>query len=324
MAAIRTIPLHLWTPNPSGGASLGLGSLLVTGIDGPFSRADGGLRIGIEYRPPTASDTARRLVSIDAKIASALPERRVHGRVRPLVDPLGQSAILGRDASSHWWLWALTQSDIEAIEQERAPNAGSETLSFNLEVGGVAVVGSETVGLAGEVQLSLATSDWLGLLGALGYITPPAIERLNGQAMTLAPPWAKAEGKLLAARRHLALGEDREALASAYRVFDAIATNPYKAKWGEALDDPDMPGEKADVIRELLRAHAQALSKLGRHPSYTLVEGSDRQMLPLDHWEAELLVALSQMLLAAAERWRSICAAHELERPAPPSEPEPS
>ena len=42
-------------------------------------------------------------------------------------------------------------------------------------------------------------------------------------------------------------------------------------------------------------------------------------MLPLDHWEAELAIAIGQLLLAAAERWRSIKGAHERKRPPGPA-----
>lgn len=134
--------------------------------------------------------------------------------------------------------------------------------------------------------------------------------------MTLAPSWAWADERIQVARRHLALGEDRQALSTAYALFDAISTNPYKSAWTEALADPDISKEKADVIRALLQANAQALSKFGRHPSFGITDGRDRQMLPLDHWEAELLIALAQMLLAAAERWRSIRELHDRERSA--------
>jgi hypothetical protein len=78
-----------------------------------------------------------------------------------------------------------------------------------------------------------------------------------------------------------------------------------------------MPPDKAGALRALLTAHATVLNKLGRHPSDDLTDGRDRQMLPLDHWEAELAVALSQLLLAAVERWRTIREVHGGELSAP-------
>lgn len=315
MAAVRTNPLHLWPQGRPANSNQTFGSIAITGIDGPWSGGDGGLRIGIEYRPPKEETKPRRLVGLSPVIVSSWPTRRAHGRVRPVADPPGQAGLLGTDVTSHYWIWSLAPDEIETIEQERGPNAAAETLSFNLEVRGVAVVGSETWGFSGDIQFSLPTADWLSLIRSLGYTTPPSLHDLTGQSMTLAPSWAWAEDKIKVARRHLALGEDRQALATAYSLFDAISTNPYKSVWSEVLDDPDFPKEKADVIRGLLQANAQALSKLGRHPSFDITDSRDRQMLPLDHWEAELVIALSQMLLAAAERWRSIREVHSGERP---------
>lgn len=316
MAAINTYPLHLWPRGLSAGSNQTLGSVLVTRIDGPGSNADGGLRVGIEYRPPKDETAQRRLVQVEAAITSAWPSRRTYGRIRSAGGPLGQEGLLGTQTTTFWWLWSLTPDEVETIERDRGPNAMAEVLSFNLELNGIATVGAETWGFGGDVQFSLATADWLALLRLLGYMTPPSLRDLAGASMTLAPSWAWAEGKIRDARRHLALGEDREALRTTYILFDAISTNPYKSRWEEVLGDPDIPAEKADVIRSLLHAQAQVLNKLGRHPSSDLSDGRDRQMLPLDHWEAELTIALAQLLLAAVERWRSIKEAHDREQPA--------
>jgi hypothetical protein len=86
------------------------------------------------------------------------------------------------------------------------------------------------MGFGGDTQFSLATSDWLGLMRSLGYSTSPSLQDLAGQALTFAPSWTWAQDKIQAARRHLALGEDREALRTAYIVFDAVARNPYNSK----------------------------------------------------------------------------------------------
>jgi hypothetical protein len=323
MAAVRTNPLHLWPKGRPASSNRTLGSILITGIDGPRS-GDGGLRVGIEYRPPKEATEERLLVDLAPTIVSAWPTRRTYGRVRPVADMPGQEGLLGKQPTTLWWLWSLTADEVETIERDRVPNAAAETLSFNLEVHGIAAVGSETWGFGGEVQFTLATADWLGLRRLLGYTTPASLQDLAGQSLTLAPSWTWAEDKIKAARRHLALGEDREALRTAYVLFDAISTNPYKANWDEVLGDPDLPAEKAAVIRALLHANANVLSKLGRHPSFDRTDGRDRAMLPLDHWEAELAITLSQLLLAAAERWRSIHEVHDRERPAPTPESDPT
>jgi hypothetical protein len=315
MVAVTTNPLHLWPRGPHAGRVHPLGSIRITELDAPWS-GDGGLRMGIEYRPPESETEPRRLVELKPTVGSAWPTRRTYGRVLMLSDPLDQRDILGTQTTTHWWVWSLTMDEIETIEAERVPNAAAEVVQFNLDVAGVATIGSETWGFRGEIQFSLATADWLSLLRSLGYATPPSLQGLAGRSLTVAPSWGWAHEKISEARRHLALGEDREALRSAYLVLDAISANPYKAQWDEVLGDPDLPDEKADVIRRLLQAQAQVLSKLGRHPSWGISDGRDRTMLPLDHWEAELAIALTQLLLAAAERWRTVREAHAHERPA--------
>ena len=172
-----------------------------------------------------------------------------------------------------------------------------------------------TFRFAGDTQFSVATADWLALLRLLGYGVAPSLLGLAGDAMTLEASWGTAEQKLRDARRHLALGDDREALRTAYLLFDAMAANPFRSTWEAVLGDPALPAEKADVLRALLQAEASVLNKLGRHPAWELTDGADRLMLPLDHWEAELAIALAPLLLAAAFRWRSTKGAHELELP---------
>jgi hypothetical protein len=316
MAAISNNRLYLWPKGRPPGSNQTLGSVLMTEIVGPWA-ADGGLRVGIKYQPPKDATDQRRLAELVPTIVSAWPTRRPYGWVRPLADMPGGNVLLGEHAATFWWLWHLTADEIEVIERERAPNVAAETVTFNLEVHGVAVVGAETWGFGGDTQFSLATSDWLGLMRSLGYSTPPSVQDLAGQSLTLAPSWTWAQDKIQAARRHLALGEDREALRTAYVMFDAVARNPYKSKWDEILAGSAMPPDKVAAIRGLLIAHATVLNKLGRHPSDEVTDGRDREMLPFDHWEAELVVALSQLLLAAVERWRTIREAHGGEQSVP-------
>lgn len=312
MAGVTNYPLHLYVVAKSEWGGRPLGSIRLTSIDGPQS-GDGGLRLSVEYQPPADDLGPRRLVELIPSLTSALPTRRPYGRIRVLSDPPGQLGLLGLRSSTHWWVWSLAPDEIELIETERAPNAGAERVLFNLDVRGIAAVGPDTYGFAGDTQISIATSDWLALLRAMGYAVPPSLSSLAGDAVTLAPSWTWAENQLRVARRHLALGEDREALRTGYLLFDAMERNPFRSEWESILGDPDLPAEKADVIRDLLRAQASVLNKLGRHPSDEITDGRDRQMLPLDHWEAELAIALAQLLLAAAERWRSFKEVHERE-----------
>lgn len=319
MAGVMTYPLYFTVSGKPEWGGRPLGSIRIATVDGPQG-GEGGLRLSVEFQPASEDLGLRRLVDIAPSVASSWPTRRTYGRIRLLPDPPGQFGLLGPRSSTHAWVWSLTPDEIELIEAERAPNVASERVMFNLDVRGIATVDESTYGFGGETQFSLATADWLALLRLLGYGVAPSLRGLAGEAMTLAPSWEVAEQKLRGARRYLALGEDRQALSTSYLLLDQIAANPYKSSWGNVLGDPDLPPEKADVLRALLQAQAQILSKLGRHPSWDHGDGHDRQMLPLDHWEAELAIALTQLVLAAAERWRSIKDAHERERPPAPAE----
>jgi hypothetical protein len=318
MAGVTTQPLHFYVLGMPEWGGRTLGSVRLTAVGGPQG-GDGGLRLSIEYQPPADDLGPRRLADVVPSVASTWMTRRPYGRIRLLPDPPGQTGILGTRSSTHNWVWSLAPDEIELIEAERAPNAAAERVMFNLDVRGIATVGQATYGFAGDTQFSIATADWLALLRSLGYAVPPSLRGLAGDAMTLTASWSWAEEKLHDARRYLALGEDRQALSTAYLLFDAMAKNPYNSAWDAVVGDPELSTEKADVIRGLLRAQTTALNKLGRHPSYEITDGRDRHMLPLDHWEAELVIVLAQVLLAAAERWRSIKEAHERERPLTPA-----
>jgi hypothetical protein len=250
-----------------------------------------------------------------ATIASTFPPRRSYGRVRFVSDPLDRQGVLGSQTNDQWWVWLLAPDEIETIEADRSANADVDVVMFNLDIAGVAVVGQETCGFEGDTQVSMTRDSWLSLIQSLGYVTPPAIQHLAGASMTSSAAWSQAEGKLRDVRRYLARGEDREALRAAYVSLDAISTNPYKSRWNEALDDSEVPSEKQDVFRALLQAHSQLLNRLGRHPSSKVNDDGDRVMLPLDHWEAELAVALTQLLLAGVERWRMIKRDHDNDGP---------
>lgn len=313
VAGAHMHPMHLYIRGMPELAGRTLGRLTLTSIGGPTA-GEWGLRLSAEYHPPVDDIGSRRLVEVGAAITSVWPTHRTYGRVRMLSNQPGRLGLLSPAPEPLTFVWSLAADEIELVETERAAAAKAQSLTFNLDLSGIAVLADRTVGFEGTSQFSLSSADWLALLGALGYGTPPSLAGLVETAMTDGVSWRVAEDKLRPARRQLGMGEDREALRSAYLLLDAISPNPYKSDWQEALEDPDMPPGKAAAIRGLLRAESHLLSALGRHPSWERSESGDREMLPLDHWEAELAVAVAQLLLAAAERWRTIKAAHELER----------
>jgi hypothetical protein len=300
MAAVTSSPVFLY-PIGSRGAPP-VGSVKVATI-GPDWGADGGLRVQVEDAP-SKTPFAGRVVLVDFQLSSSMPTRQPYGRMTPAS---GSAAALFQATDGPWWVWHLTLDEVEQIERDRVPNVGSEVTSFQLTARAIAASATETLVVEGGTSIQLASSDWVSLIHGLGYGAPPSLRALAGEALTADSTWAAAQNQLAKARRYLALGEDHEALTLAYRAVEAITKNPYRAAaWSGVVEEADMPPEKVEVIRGLLSAHANVLSRLGRHPGGEVVEGKERTMLPVDHWEAELGVATTQLLLSASMRWRTI------------------
>jgi hypothetical protein len=306
MAAVTSSPIPLYPVGARGAQPVG--SVKVVAI-GPEWGADGGLRVQVEHQP-SKMPFAGRVVLVDFQLSSAMPTRRPYGR---LTRANGSAAALFESPDDAWWVWHLTLDEIEQIERDRVPNVGSEVTTFRLTARAMASGANETLVVEGETSVQLASSDWISLIHALGYGAPPSLQALAGDALTADSSWNSAQNHLAKARKYLALGEDHEAMTLAYRAVEAITRNPYRtASWSGVIDAADMPPEKVEVIRGLLSAQANVLSKLGRHPGGDVVAGAERTMLPVDHWEAELAVASTQLLLAASIRWRTI---HERKGP---------
>ncbi len=262
-----------------------------------------GLTLTLEPRPSQTDPPAdARLVWLRAWIESTATRPRVYGRID--IEP-SERVQFAPNAPTARWVWILLPEDVEAIERDRAAYAANP-LSLRLRAEGAAVLDGTTWGFAGDLPFRIPAPEWVGLLDRLGYATAPSLVAIAGPSVVGDLTWADAEGRLAEARRFLRLGESREALEAAYHAFDEVARNPYRATWRMFV--AGMPAEKADAVRDLLRAHATCLNKLGRHPATTRDETQDRPRLPVDQWEAELGVATSQLLLTHALRLRALAA----------------
>ena len=162
------------------------------------------------------------------------------------------------------------------------------------------------IGVAGETSIELSADEWNTHLRTLRHETAPAIVALVREAAGRHPSWSEAEQRLRSAREALRTGSERVALAAAFKEFERLAAYPYRAdEWKAVL--ADMPDAKGQQLRELLAAHSELLSRVGRHlDSEADGQTGERSELPLEYWEAELLIAASQVLLAYALRLRPI------------------
>lgn len=287
-----------------------VGNIRVTDLTEGWS-GDGGLRLSLEYEPLSEQVLDMRLLSLQAHIEDSRSTPRVYGRMVVAVG--SEVPALGPNASRKWWwIWHLPPEEIERIEHVRQATGARPT--FRLVLSGYAQITYATWAIGSELPFSLSTDEWLGLIRSLGYESPPSVTGLVGATLASDPSWQDAEEAMRRARALLNRGEDHEAVASAYRAFDQVLANPYKAAWTKRLISATVPPDKAKHLEVLLQKHTNVLSNLGRHPGGETDEDGNREMLPLDHWEAELLVATSQLLLAAVYRWRSKQAASDPEQ----------
>jgi hypothetical protein len=300
VAAVSSHRLFLYS---SSGLGSTIGSVEVRSLGAPWSASEAALRLEFEYRSQAGSEeTQSSLVYLQAHVES-VADRRIFGRLILAPAAAPREEILGQRDFTGWWLWHLTANDIEVIEQQRARIGSAAPILFGVALEGVGVVAGSPIGFHGDTQMSIAASEWVDLIRQLGYSMPPPIDELVSQSMTASDVWKHSRERLAKAWRQLALGDDHAALQSAYRLFDDVVRNPYRADWTTILGATDVPAEKLKAISALLNAHTTLLNKLARHPADETNAQGERVMLPLDHWEAELLVGLSQLFVAAVERW---------------------
>ncbi len=244
-----------------------------------------------------------RWVGLRAEISSQKIEPRMYGRV--FLDPhershqpgMPQFEIPGREIE---WNWFLLPEDLERIERDRSDAKGSP-LNVKVTADGVIQTDSGMYMVRGEGNLEIALSDWESYLKMLGYNLPPSAAELAGLAAVDHPTWKEAAERLAPARVQVRAGEGRVAMMSCLREFERVVTAPYnRDSWKGRYAVPD---QKEDGLVAMLAGHCTYLNKVGYHrsrqdrdPQGGLVE------MPVDQWEAELAVGVSQFWLTYALR----------------------
>jgi hypothetical protein len=230
-----------------------------------------------------------------------LPTRRI-GAIH--IDNYDFPTLAGTGRRSVSWDWYVPPEEAEHLERDRATNAAA-VLPLRLRVAGLLRLGEAVIGTAGEGSIDLTAVEWAETLRRLGYATSPSVSALVGQAAGRHGSWAEAERRLSRARQALHAGGEREALAAAFEQFERLVNRPYLAgAWDPVFSRT--PALKRKELAKLLAAHTSLISRVGRHldPEPDPDTG-ERNEFTLDYWEAELLVALSQLLLTLALRTRS-------------------
>jgi len=206
-----------------------------------------------------------------------------------------------------YWKWFLTHRDLESIEASHSRVDAYRTVSFTLEVSGLAQLGEVIWAIRGESQVTIPRSEWEDLvLRPLGYSVPPSWSELLPNVERLGhPAWTDAVGRLEAARRLLRAGQARDALDAALDAFESVVTSPYLPEsWLPVVSE--LPQQKQAGFTAMLGGICDYLNKVGHHR-----DRADRnaqghlQEMPVDQWEAEHVLGAAQLLLGMVLRYQA-------------------
>jgi len=209
------------------------------------------------------------------------------------------------------WIWQLLPEDVELIETTRAAHPESN-IGLLVEIRGIAKVLDDRGNYVDVVpikdgggQIEIEVSQWESLLKQIGYDVPPSTSGLAGISSLGHSSWQEASNSLQEARSHHRAGEDYSALRQCLSSLEGLIDSPYdKKSWEGQLSS--LPNQKADAIAELFSGLATFCNRVGHHRDRNErdVDGNLVPM-PLDHWEADLVLGAAQFILAYAMRLRA-------------------
>jgi hypothetical protein len=114
------------------------------------------------------------------------------------------------------------------------------------------------------------------------------------------PEWATVQKDVQTALLALGRGEGHEALTQCLSALEKLKDAPYSRKsWQDAFD---VDAQKLEGLAALFAGLGTYLNKVGYHRSRTATSTGENPKSPVDHWEAELAVAMSQLVLAYIRR----------------------
>lgn len=275
-----------------------MGRFLIRELQAAGTPELGALRLALDFaRNEATPSEGSRFVCVEAEVRTARLPLQCQGKVTIPVDKRPELHVAGTQPLE--WEWRLLPKEVEAIETGTPP--GERWRLFKLDVRGIVQTSSGTFSIAGSGDFRLPLSEWEDLLRSLGYGVAPSAAQLAGLAVTKHHTWADAERRLAPARQALRAGETHLALTNCLDQFSALAAKPYRAdSWLTKL--PDDPTQKKQSVARLLAAHCTYLNRVGYHRDGDPGDGTELQPLPLDHWEAEVAVAVSQFWLTLALR----------------------
>jgi hypothetical protein len=238
-------------------------------------------------------------VWLTARVSNQRVPPRVFGHV--VIDVNQRPPLQVGMAGEVEWLWRLRPEDLEGIEQGQQDGAKSPRY-FKVNVEGIVQIPDGTFTVTGEGNFEVPVSEWTEYLTSLGYGVPPSVSSLLAAGGASHTSWLEAEKRLAPARARLCAGEDYIALTACLGEFEKVESKPYMAtSWLPLLQSE--PAQKRDGVAGLLAAHCTYLNRVGYHKDWKDRDAmGDLIEMPLNHWEAELALAASQVLLAYAIR----------------------
>ncbi len=248
-------------------------------------------------------------VQLEVMISTPTMPRRQVGRVH--IDEKGMLPLAPSNGQTGRWIWEVRPEDVELVDQARS-NQPSAPLYFHVDISGIAKFIDDSGQLhdliairSADPQLQVELSHWDRLIRALGYTVPPSQVSVVTRVTLEHPAWANATKQLENARQHLRHGEDYDALRECLSALEGLVSAPYNTEsWKSSFTS--VQDQKADGLAELLSGFATYCNKVGHHREReNRNDSGDLPVMPLDHWEADLAVAVAQYLLTYAFRLRS-------------------
>jgi hypothetical protein len=205
------------------------------------------------------------------------------------------------------WTWQLTPEDVELVEQTRNPDREAP-IWLSLRIDAVAQFSEGTFGVTSATNdnFRIESSKWRTLLKSIGFtVGPSGVIALTGANLEHAS-WHEAAKRLEPARKHLREGEDYAALEACLGELEKLVTAPFNAENWKTGPLVGMPEQKRDSVAAWIGGLATTLNRVGHHKDRRdRASTGDLKEMPLDHWEAELIVQSAHSVLAYALRLRS-------------------
>ncbi|MEF3302499.1 hypothetical protein [Paenibacillus sp. GYB003] len=201
------------------------------------------------------------------------------------------------------WDWVFDSNDISALEGVR-----SGDVYFTIEVKALVEVrenGIKIIPVSGSQQIRIAETDWLQFIRSFGYSTKHGMTLPSSLLNDTC--WLRAYELLDDAREHLQRGKTYDALRQCLSTLESYTDygrdrgGPYSEKvWDELLGD--ITPQKKEGIIKLITGVSTYLNKVGHHRNSKMKDNGNLTSVPLDQYEAELLISITQLVVTYLER----------------------